>query len=214
MNRPLAASLEDVARFATDLAQNPASALHELRLLARMLEQLPPERAEKLSQPMWRHAAIATDAQVFRNVPQGQPISRTIRMQSDRWIRGLVAMCLTSPSEAEIQSQIDSFFALGLLCQHTGANGRGLFDLTFRLDGDQGFVMRGASGATQTVASTITGDGTWSCPVDWHLQRDQNVEVTITNRTDRIGTGAVGVELPLVVVAFWDEPDSPDGIDR
>jgi hypothetical protein len=207
-------TLQQIATLAGEMAANPTDALHNMRMLAKWLGAMPPPEAELMSPPAFKPTSLWTNAAVFENVaPDEIREGIQVRAQRNLWIRGVVAQAIPifeSPDgEPLTRNVLDSLATANrvIFCPNA-TNFRGLFEMNYRLNGSQGFISRGGSTETFAPAVTITGDGLWQAPMDWKLETNDHIQVSIRNTTQRRNStppGSINVAqtLRLVVVAFW-----------
>lgn len=204
-------TLEQIARLAGEMAANPTDALHQMRMLAKWLGAMPPPQAELMSPPAFKHTSLWTNAAVFENVaPDEVREGVEVRCQRDLWIRGVVAQAIPVFENFDLdQDTLTNSLLLNRVtfCPNA-ANYRGLFELNYRLNGSQGFISQGRSREAFAPAVAITGDGLYQAPMDWKLETNDHIQVSIRNTSQRRNSTPVGSldtaqTLRLVVVSFW-----------
>jgi hypothetical protein len=207
----LAPTLSDAISLTDRMVANPADSVTLAPQLLETIRLLPPARAELLSRPSFQRASLWSLATTFERLspgPDGPP--QIIRCQRDVWIRGVQAQAYLAPAESEDVSAIDALRRLRRVCGQAGSNLRGLVELNWRLDGKQGFI---STGQAEILArgTSITGDGFWSSPLDWQLQKDQVIEVRARARTldflplEDETISEVDRQVRWLVVTFWAE---------
>src|SRR6185503_17351952 len=207
-------SYQDAIAVAQRMAQNPADSVSLVGQLVTLLANLPPPASELLSRPDFERASLWTLGTFFENVTAtSSPPLRVIEMQRDVWIRGVQAQAYplfveTGQAPADALFEQLSFFRE--LREYASTNGRPLFEANWRLNGKQGFI---SSGSTEVFApgAVIAGDGFFSAPMDWRLQKGETLEVRVQSRmSDILPANLAGVSdanrvLRLVTVTFWAE---------
>jgi hypothetical protein len=209
-------SYEDAIAFGQRMIQNPADSVSLAGQLATMIANLPPPSGELLSRPHFERASLWTLGCTFENVEVGAvPPPAVIQAQSDVWIRGVSAQAYPL-IVADDQETFADFIAFYQALKNTeGTNGRPLFDVNWRIDGKQGFISGGAT-EVLSPATLVAGDGYWSAPLDWRLQKTQTIEVRVQSRMNQVLPVALSdVDdtnrvIRYLSVAFWvEEISSP-----
>ena len=205
-------SLADVVLVLERMKSNPAEAVQLSQLLPELIGNLTPPAAQLLSRPHFECASLWSPTAQFEFVaPRGEAPTQNIRIQEDMWIRGV--QCSVLPGLARgattVANWLQLFSYLQGLANVTGENGRGLVELAWRIDARQGFISSGTN-EIFSIASLITGDGTWSAPLDWQLQKDQVIEVRLRSRildylTPSQDLPEAALALRWVNVTFWAE---------
>ena len=212
MNAPnKSTTLAECAALAERMAQNPAEAVHQMRTLAKLIHELPPYESQILSRPEWNASSLWTNTAVFQNIgADDPPETEIVRCQRDVWIRGVTATAIpVIPGiDPEDPDWITALLAIRELCAHT-SNLRNLFEFRIRLDGDRGFFSTGQSGETNIRAASAAGDGERLVKMDWRLETNQHIEVTMRNAFNSFQrlTEPLDIEirLALVTISFWGE---------
>jgi hypothetical protein len=207
----LAPTLSDTIALADRMVANPADSVTLAPQLADAIRLLPPSRAELLSRPVFQRASLWSLAVSFERLDPGvEGPPQVIRAQHDVWIRGVQAQVYLAPEVTEAVNNLDALRRLRRVCGQAGSNLRGLVEVNWRLDGRQGFI---STGQAEILArgTSITGDGFWSSPLDWQLQKDQTIEVRARARSAEFLPLIPGNITPLdqqvrwLVVSFWAE---------
>jgi hypothetical protein len=218
----LPVSLSDVRLMAERMASSASDAVALSSDFGALVSRLGPERGELLSRYRFERASLWSLGVSFENVPpDAVPPQKVIRCNRDMWVRGVVAQAYThlaiAPSDDAVDPELEMWQALG--------SSRNLFDALWRLNSIQGFINAGgqenAPIEALEPAATITGDGFFFVPLDWRLEREQTIEVTVRSRMLSVLPAgmvfATDVELPdilrtlrWIVVSFWcEEIDAP-----
>jgi hypothetical protein len=205
-------SFDDVIAIAERMAGNPADSVTLAQQLATMVGNLPPPAGELLSRPAFERASLWTLGCTFENIEiDSSPPPQVIQAQDDVWIRGVSAQAyplFVPDGAADLEAQIAYYRAMSDVA---GQNGRLCFDANWRIDGKQGFISGGAS-EILGPGSVITGDGFWSAPLDWRLQKAQTIEVRVQSRMQDVFPSSLASPfssanqvIRYLVVAFWAE---------
>lgn len=206
------ASLGDVILILERMQANPAEAVQLSQLLPELIGNLTPPAAELLSRPHFECASLWSHTAQFEFVaPRGDAPTQNIRLQEDTWIRGVQCSVLPGLDRGvtTLANWLSLFAYLQGIANVTGENGRGLVELAWRIDARQGFISTGTN-ETFSIASLVTGDGTWMAPLDWQLQKDQVIEVRLRSRIlDYLPVSQdfpeTALALRWVNVTFWGE---------
>jgi hypothetical protein len=200
-------SLDEAAALAERMASNPADAVSLAGRLQELIRNLPPERSELVSRYRFDRSALWTLIASFENVAADLPETgpSIVTCQHDVWIRGVQAIGIwTIPDGA---AGLTLSLELGQVAIRT-PNGLPLFEANWRINGKQGFISNGNS-EVLGPAALDAGDGFFSAPLDWRLQKDDTIEVRIRSRlADFMPTDLAQTPVPTlrwVVVAFWAE---------
>ncbi len=205
------ASLVEIRSMLTQMLGNSRDQVALAPLLAQMVRELPPPRSDLLSRPRFDRAGVQSFCANFYRMPEDEEQSQQIRISSDAWIRG-VSICVLPAIEFEEPPEDPAdFYAAtvlrSLLCRY-GSNWRGLVDVRWRIEDDQGFIGDGQA-ALSVPATQVSGDGEFSVPMDWRLNRDQQINVMCTNRLERVVDPICDTylqrTLPWVAVTYWAE---------
>lgn len=209
-------SIDEALALSERMAANPADAVSMASQLADVLDRLPPEASTLLSRPVFARASLWTLGVSFENVlPDGEAPPQTILCQHDVWIRSVQIQAIPKFVEGSEGNLIDLLRKLRLFreaCATQGTNGRFLVDANWRVDARQGFISQGQS-EILGPGTLISGDGFFTAPLDWRLQKDQTIEVRLRSRMrdflpDTISPGLItdaDRELRWVTVTFWAE---------
>ena len=189
-------------------AGSGANAVAHMSAIAQSLRDLAPPDGALQSRPYFERAALFAWTAFYEQLDPGDEQTVTIEAPHDLWCRGIVAGAIPRFDllDQDAASLIETFGAT----RRIATNYRGLFDFQFRLDGAQGFQTRGTSAAF-VPAATGAGDGTWTSPMDWTLQKNQTIDVTFRNRTPGLfpaGSLVTGIPLRFVSVTFWCQVQS------
>lgn len=207
--------INEAIALADRMASNPADAVSMADMLVSVIERLPPEAATLLSRPLFQRASLWSLGVSFENVlPNGEAPPQTILCQHDVWIRG-VSICVIPLIHLTGEPTLNDLIARLLLfrnaCATQGTNNRGLVEANWRVDASQGFISEGQAEITGP-GTLIAGDGFWSAPLDWRLQKDQTIEVRLRSRMNQffpltLGANMTDAERVLrwVTVVFWAE---------
>lgn len=181
-------SLAEISAVATTMASSPAQAVQMGAELGNLARNLPPPRSELLTRPYFERGTLWSLGTSFEFLPNdGTEVTpQIIRLQHDVWIRGVESVGVLGFTDDG--SQFAELFFLG---QRFGVGNRWLFELNWRVDARQGFISEGQA-EVLSPANTITGDGRFSAPLDWKLQKDQTIEVRCRSRLANI----LGPDLP------------------
>lgn len=199
--------------MAERMAANPAESVHQMRVLAKMLHEMPPHESVLLSRPEWNRATLWSSTAVFENLAPNQDDTQLVRSQRDLWLRGVAIQVvpqlpLLPPNGETLTDQILGSRLIAAMQPGT-TNFRQFVEWTLRLDGDLGFFSTGQSGEAFINAMGAGGDGERSMPMDWRLWTNQHIEVTVRNVTQRLfgplveEEAAAGFPLRAVYVTFW-----------
>jgi hypothetical protein len=205
-------SLQDFLALVMRCAGSPADGVTLGPEIAEMEAMLPPPAAEILSRPHFERASLWTLGVSFENVdPDQEPPPQEILIPHDTWIRGVEAQVYplyNAASDAELVLKTTLFTISA--ARTLGMNLRGLFEANWRVDARQGFISSGTSEILESGAQ-ITGDGSFSVPLDWRLQKGQTIEVRLRSLIRNFlpagladFTDADRV-LRWVVITFWGE---------
>lgn len=208
-------SLDEAIALADRMAANPTDAVSMADMLVSVIERLPPEAAALLSRPFFQRASLWSLGVSFEGVlPDGEAPPQTILCQHDVWIRGVTACVIplvALPAQSTISDLLDRLLLFRTACVTTGSNNRGLIEANWRVDARQGFISEGQSEILGPGA-LIAGDGFWSAPLDWRLQKDQTIEVRLRSRMNEffpqtLGANVTDAERVLrwVTIVFWAE---------
>jgi len=203
-------SLLEIRSLLTQMLGNARDQVAMLPNLSAQVRALPPPNAELLSSPRFDRAALQTYVANFFRMPEDLEQGQQIRISFDSWIRG-VSICVLPALEFEQAPDAatwENATALRALLCHYGTLWRGLVDVRWRIEDDQGFISDGIAAVT-APASQLAGDGEFSAPLDWRLNREQQINVTCINRLERVVDPECPTyfqrTLPWVAVAFWAE---------
>jgi hypothetical protein len=208
-------TLGELQSIAQQMANNPADAIALAAQLQTLARNLPPERSALMSRPEFARASLWNYAASFEMIPATQTLQQgpqVIRVTSDVWVRGLQA-------QAILQTSFQNGQGLAGVLTPRVPNHRWAFDLNWRIDGKQGFVSSGTAEIFWS-AEALTGDGVFSVPLDWKLQTDQTIEVSIVPKLVTLMAGFVTEEgaiwefLRWVVLNFWVEDLGTPSIQR
>lgn len=206
-------SIDDVRAVLRRMSDSAADAAQLAQLLPDMIARVPPPAAQLMSCPHFERATLWDYACSFENVAvEFEAPPENVRVQRDLWVRAIEVQVIPgigfaqTPTLAQLEARLELFQRTA---QAYGQNLRGLVELNWRVDGAQGFVSIGTS-ETMAIASLLTGDGAFTAPVDWTLQKDQVIEVRCRSRlADLFPALADDVVTPgrlrWVVVGFWAE---------
>jgi len=204
MSRFSPESLSDLLARVQAAAASGANAVAHMAGIAKSLRELPPPDGALMTRNAWERATLFSWAGVIEDLAIDEERTFTIEAPHDLWIRGVVAGCI--PNLAVLDESPEDLIEIFAPLRQSGTNYRALFDYQFRLDGRIGFQSRGTAAAFAPTPPT-TGDGTYIQPMDWRIQRDQALQVTIRNRTAPLFAGVnppiPGLELRLVTLVFW-----------
>ncbi len=212
---PTPSSLNEAIALADRMAANPADAVSMADTLVSVIERLPPPSSALLSRPLFQRASLWSLGVSFENVlPNGEAPPEVILCQHDVWIRG-VSICVipqvTLPQSANLADLTARLRLFREACITQGTNNRGLVEANWRVDARQGFISEGQA-EILAPGTLIAGDGFWSAPLDWRLQKDQTIEVRIRSRMNQLFPLSLGANftdaqrvLRWVTVVFWAE---------
>lgn len=205
----LPATLDEVIALTDRMAANPADAVQLAPTLSERIASLPPANSELMTSPRFHLNSKWSYAAIFQNVPvNGVSVPFPIRLPHDTWIRGVVSQVypgIVLGEDPSVRLLLNREIA-----RSYGANGRWAVTANWRVDARQGFISSGASQEIFSELALLTGDGFWTAPLDWRMQKDQTIEVTIRNQI----TGVIpqspdfadgDYEIPLCVVTFLGE---------
>jgi len=191
-------------------AQGAADSTSLAGEVVNLIQALPPEQSEILSRPAFERGALWTMGVSFENVgPDDSPPPQNVLMPHDMWIRGVNAQAYWRFPVSDANGAL-SFAAILGASKSNQPNNRGLFEVSWRIDAKQGFISSGQA-EINASAQLVTGDGAFSAPMDWRLEKNQIVEVRLQSRMrEFLPTGLVDVTdadriLRWVVVTFWGE---------
>jgi hypothetical protein len=209
MNGP---SLGDVLALVTRAAGNPADSVTMASEILELVQALPPTASAILSRPHFERASLWTLGVSFENVdPDTEPPPQEILIPHDTWIRSVQAQVYPLYNAASDDELLGKTELFNISAARTlGMNLRGLFEANWRVDARQGFISSGTSEILESGIQ-ITGDGAFTCPLDWRLQKGQTIEVRLRSRIrDFLPAGLEGFTdadrvLRWVVLTFWGE---------
>ncbi len=167
------------------MAANPAAAASHAIQLPELVRRLPPDVDALATRAEYQRGISYSLPLLFEDVEPGVEVSaRPIRLSlGDVWFRSMTAQAypdvvLTDPEQGDIA------FALGTAYRRAFLPGwRGSFEVSYQLDGRQGFVSGGTSEVFVSAASG-TGYVGQPNPIDWRLQRSQVIRASIRFRQD------------------------------
>lgn len=196
------------------LSQMLGSASDMVRLapaLSERVRQLPPADADLLSRYAFERAGLYSYVANFFDLPEDAPQSQNIRIPDDCWIRGVDVCVLPALYFEELPDAATWLTATQLranLSRRYGMGWRGLVDVDWRIPSQQGFIQDGY-GDLLAPASQVAGDGEFSVPLDWRLQREDTIIVRCANRINRTVDAECATylkrTLPWVAVVFRAE---------
>lgn len=201
-------SLAEVKAVLQRMSGNAADAVALAANLPDMIGRLEPASARLMSRPHFERATLWTYSAQFENVPTtGEAPPDVIRVQHDLWVRGVECQVIFGP-EVPDPALYEAIFGILQSTIVNSSNLRHLVELNWRVDARQGFISTGTS-ETMESAALITGDGTYSAPLDWRLQKDQTIEVRCRSLLRYLVPAEllpdVNALLRWVVVTFWGE---------
>lgn len=217
MNRPV--TLQDALSLAERMSADPALAVNLAGSLRDTIRRLPPPSEILQSRPEFQRCAKWTYGTTFFDIDPGDEApAQEIRLPHRAWIRGVVAQAYFQVVQAQynadaLEQRLQLFRAI---CATSGTNGRGLFEVNWRLNGKQGFTSRGARGEILSPGALAAGDGFYYAPLDWQLEREDTIEIRIRSRMNELfppaffGAVAGNDVLRWVAVCFWAE-ELPEG---
>jgi len=209
-------TLQDVLSLAETAASSGANAVHHMTQISQALRNLPPAAGEILTQPKWRAASLWSYAANVQNLAPNQEKTAQIRLPAPVWMRGVVTGVI--PVLAFGTQTPSQVLEAWQLIRQQASNYRSLIEVSWRLNGRQGWVSTG-TGEAQAAANTISGDGTYLERLDWKLEREDTIDVRIRNVSNRLvsslpgeaGAGG-GFTLAMVNVVFWAQKLLPSGL--
>lgn len=207
-------SLAEVRAVLQRMNGNAADAVALATNLPDLVSRLEPPSARLMSRPSFERATLWTYSAQFEDIEPGQEAPpEVIRVQRDLWVRGVDCQVLWGPplAQADIGSYVELWSIMKTLFSNA-PNARQLVELNWRVDARQGFISTGTS-ETLERASLIAGDGVFSAPLDWRLQKDQTIEVRCRSLIEDVFpaagfptlANAGGLVIRWVVVSFWGE---------
>lgn len=203
-------SLEQVRAVLQHMNGNAAQAVALAANLPDLLGRLEPPSAQLMSRPQYERATLWTYTAQFEDVETtGEAPPEVIRVQHDLWVRGVNVQVIPGWSFAEGSiNAYSAFFFAQRLATINGPNNSWAVELNWRVDARQGFISTGTS-ETLERASLIAGDGRFSAPLDWRLQKDQTIEVRCRSLLRDFFPAVLlpddFARLRWVVVTFWGE---------
>lgn len=207
MGRPQPPTLNDVRLCASRMASNAADALNLVPAFAELVEGLQPADSLLRSRPEFERGALWSYPALFEFVEANseQPL-QVLTAQTDLWIRGVNCTVITGFQQGSGGAAEGLIFSVLSLLY--GRNSRFIIEAKWRLDEAQGFISRGTS-ETFAPAVLITGDGEYNAPLDWVIEKDETIEVSIRSLVPQLlGTAQPETPLPplrAVWIAFWGE---------
>ena len=209
-------SLDEAAALAERMAANPADAVSLAGKLQELIRNLPPERGELMSRTRFERSALWTLIASFENVDPALPEigPSIVTCQHDVWIRGVQGIAIWEVPEGA--GGLSLLNELDAIAQRT-PNGLSLFEANWRINAKQGFISNGNS-EVLAPAALDCGDGFFSAPLDWRLQKDDTIEVRIRSRmadfipSDFAAAQVVTPFLRWAVVTFWAEELRQPGV--
>lgn len=191
--------LSTVRSVLETIATGDVSAMGLTGELVSLVERLPPSYGEGLSRPFVERGSAVVLSQSFLNVPVAPATqSESITMREDVWVRGMTSTALLQ------WPTIAAAAAAGPL-QNYGVNGRPWFEMKFRLNDLQGFVY-GPRTETFAPAVLTTGDGRYPSAMDWTLQKNQTIDLTVRSLVARLFAGRTVPTLRWVSVSVLVQP--------
>jgi hypothetical protein len=204
------ASLQEISTLLTQMLGSASDQVRLMPTLAQQVRQLPPPDSVLLSRPVFDRAGLWSYCGNFFNLGQEVTASQVIRIPEPSWIRGVDICVLPSLYFDQFPDPgvwLQAAEQRALLCRY-GTNWRGLVDVDWRLTGKQGFIQDG-HGDRDAPATQVSGDGEFSVPLDWRLDRDDGILVRCSNRVNRVldpeCNTYVERTLRWVAVIFWAE---------
>jgi len=198
-------TLDDVEALAQSMVNSPAAAVQLAGQLQATVQSLAVPRAELVTRPAFERAALWTYAVSFEQLDNsGDPSTKVIELQRDVHVRGVNACAI-------VQTPLENFELSSVFWLTSQAGGgknlRWLFDVNWSIDDERGFITNGIA-EIRARGVAITGDGEFSAPLDWRLQRNQTIVVRAASRLADASADAVeepGTILRWLTVTFWCE---------
>lgn len=206
------ATLEEIQAIAERMQGGHVDALALSEELLDRTLTLPPSRSELLSRPYFERASKWTLVASFIDPPEtAEAVPQNIELKRDMVIRGVECQIMLAQTEFPTDAPAP---VMGPLAAAYGCNNRYLGEMNFRVDSVQGFQSEGRAEVLER-AVRITGDGTFSAPLDWELQMEQTIDVRFRSLLLEFFGAAnidtLGLSIPWVIVTFWGEDRKPGG---
>lgn len=196
-------TLLDVRAVLTAMAANPADAVNRVATFAELAQRLLPDGALLDSRPAFERGTIIAMPALFEFVGRDEPPSIMLQAREDVWIRGVT--CDVIPGVG-----FDAIAAIYALSATYGSSARWAIEAKWRLDtgsSAQGFISRGAS-EVYGPGPIVLGDGEFPAALDWRLQKNQVIEVSLRSILAGIPASVVPEDFQLraVWITFWALP--------
>jgi len=201
MSGGLPTDVATVIAMAETIRSGDVSAMGLTGELVRAIERLPPTLGEGITRPVQQRGTSRYYTQDFENVaPSPATETKNIVLEEAGWIRAIVSTCIIQAVNVQTAA------AVAAVAREYGLQGRAFFDLKFRLNERQGFVY-GPRVETFGEAVIITGTAEFPSPMDWTLQKEDGIQLTIRNRLSAIYPEAdPALTMRWVTVTFFVEP--------
>lgn len=205
MRRPLPPTIDDVRLCASRMAANAADAIGLVPQFAELVGALQPSDSLLRSRPHFERGALWSYPALFEFLDGTESPTIPLLAQTDLWVRGVVCTVITGFLTPD--SGVGGLFQRAYSLTY-GSNARWTIEAKWRLDDKQGFIARGTS-EIYAPAVLLTGDGECVAPLDWVIEKDQTIDVSVRSLVPQLA-GTLQQQTPLpplraVYVVFWGE---------